>query len=158
MPLYPRTTGHHQNHAAPESGEVRWFARPVISEVGNESLAATPVMFAALLLRKIGCACAGLRTSLAPVHSSTWLRTWFLERGCRRRHVPPKDVRGCGSSQQNASSAEQRTGGIFYEDEDWSTGCNVGRMQRSRDRFYLLSFRSQNAETLVVLCGDRPDM
>ena len=115
-------------------------------------------MFAALLLRKIGCACAGLRTSLAPVHSSTWLRTWVLERGCRRRHAPPKDVRGCGSSQQNASSAEQRTGGIFYEDFDWSKGCNVGRIQRSRDLFYLLSFRSQNAETLVVLCGDRSDV
>ena len=72
--------------------------------------------------------------------------------------MPPKDVRGCGSSQQNASSAEQRTGGIFYEDEDWSTGCNVGRMQRSRDLFYLLSLRSKNAETLVVLCADGSDV
>ena len=60
-----------------------------------------------------------------------------------------------GSSQQNASSAEQRTGGIFDEDFDWSKGCNVGRIQRSRDLFYLLSFRSQKAATLVVLCGDR---
>ena len=59
------------------------------------------------------------------------------------------------SSRTREFSADRRTGGIFYEDFDWSTGCNVGRIQRSRDLFYLLSFRSQNAETLVVLCGDR---
>ena len=72
--------------------------------------------------------------------------------------MPRRKTCGCGSSQQNASSAEQRTGGIFYEDFEWSKGCNVGRIQRSRDLFYLLSFRSQQkAETLVVLCGDRSD-
>ena len=72
--------------------------------------------------------------------------------------MPPKDVRGRGSSQQNVRSSERRTGWIFDEDFDWSSGCNVGRIQRSRDLFYLLSFRSQNAETLVVLCGDRSDV
>ena len=38
MPLYPRTTGHHQNQAAPEKGEFRWFVRPVISQVGSTSI------------------------------------------------------------------------------------------------------------------------
>ena len=93
-------------------------------------------MFPALLLRKIGCAGAGLRTSLAPVHSSTWLRTWFLERGCRRRHAPPKDVRGCGSSQQNASSAEQRTGVGFFMRT--STGRRVVMLDGFSDRAIFL--------------------
>ena len=141
---YPRAHGGSELHftfqlyATGRERGSRWLARLLGSGIAR------------------ACWVQGLGKSLGS--HTPWQNIWQLARRCRRRHAPPKDVRGCGSSQQNASSAEQRTGGIFYEDFDWSTGCNVGRIQRSRDLFYLLSFRSQKAQTLVVLCGDRSDV